>query len=203
MPKWYSKNPQTGWRHKRTTAPPPESVAPHPWRPSPPWTLPVPPGDTEGNESYEIDGMPSRCVYMHSPLPNTQLFNHNAFAKNSKRYEDFIPNLLSTLSAAWKYHWYWFWRRQQLFGWIWGCRRDLSERNRRTTLMYTLKDPFICTINKQYSDNENIREEDRMTVKTPYLIIYTKVNGCIMQIGLWQNERQRSVNDFLSCKSVY
>jgi hypothetical protein len=30
------------------------------------------PGDTQGNESYEIKGMPSRCVFMHSPLPITQ-----------------------------------------------------------------------------------------------------------------------------------
>jgi hypothetical protein len=37
---------------------------------------------------------------MHSPLPNTQFFNHNAFAKNGKRDKDFIPDLLSTLSAA-------------------------------------------------------------------------------------------------------
>jgi hypothetical protein len=29
--------------------------------------------------------MPSRCVYIHSPHPNTELFNHNAYAKDSKR----------------------------------------------------------------------------------------------------------------------
>jgi hypothetical protein len=63
----------------------------------------VPTGDTEGNESYEIEGMPSRCVYMHSPLPTTKFFNHNAFAKDSKHNKDLIPNLLSTLSGAWKY----------------------------------------------------------------------------------------------------
>jgi hypothetical protein len=64
---------------------------------------PAPTGDPEGNASYEIDGMPSSCVYMHSPLPNTQFFNHNAFAKDSKRDKDFIPDLLSTPSAGWKY----------------------------------------------------------------------------------------------------
>jgi hypothetical protein len=76
-------NPQTRWRRKGTTAPPPEPAAPLPGTPSPPGTPPAPPGDTEGNESYEIEGMPSRCVYMHSPLSNTQYFNHNAFAKES------------------------------------------------------------------------------------------------------------------------
>ena len=92
-----AKNPQTRWRRKGTAAPPPEPAAP------PPGTPPAPPGDAEGNESYEIEGMPSRCVYMHSPLPNTQFFNHNTFAKESKRDKDYNPDLLSTLSAAWKY----------------------------------------------------------------------------------------------------
>jgi len=36
-------------------------------------------------------------MYMHSPLSNTQFLNHNAFAKESKRDKDFIPDLLSTL----------------------------------------------------------------------------------------------------------
>jgi len=40
---------------------------------------------------------------MHSPLPNTQFFNHNEFAKDYQRDKDFIPDLLRTLSAAWKY----------------------------------------------------------------------------------------------------
>jgi len=92
-----AKNPVTRWRCKGTAAPPPEPAAPLPGTP------PGPPGDAEGNERDEIEGMPSRCAYMHSPLPNTQFFNHNAFAKESKRDKVFIPDLLSTLSAAWKY----------------------------------------------------------------------------------------------------
>jgi hypothetical protein len=92
-----AKNPVTRRRCKGTATPPPQPAAPPPGMP------PAPPGDAEGHESYEIEGMPSRCVYMHSPLPNTQFFNHNAFAKESKRDKDFIPDLLSTLSAAWKY----------------------------------------------------------------------------------------------------
>jgi hypothetical protein len=92
-----AKNVVTRWRRKGTAAPPLEPAAP------PPGTPPAPPGDPEENERDEIEGMPSRCVYMHSPLPNTQFFNHNPFAKEIKRDEDFIPDLLSTLSAAWKY----------------------------------------------------------------------------------------------------
>jgi len=98
-----ANNLQTRWRCKGTAEPPPEPAAPLPGTPFPPGTPSAPPEDTQGNESYEIEGMPSRCVYMHSPLPNTQFFNHNAFAKDSKRDKDFIPDLLSTLSAAWKY----------------------------------------------------------------------------------------------------
>ena len=103
MPNGTAKNPQTLWRHKGTTAPAPELVAPLPERPPLHGMPPAPPGDSDGNESYEIEGMPSKCEYLHSPLPNTQIFNHNAYAKDSKRDNKFIPNLLSTLSAAWKY----------------------------------------------------------------------------------------------------
>jgi len=92
-----AENPVTCWRRKGTAAPPPELAAP------PPGTPPAPSGDAEGNERDDIEGMSSRCVYMHSPLANTQFFNHNAFAKESKCDKDFIPDLLSTLSAAWKY----------------------------------------------------------------------------------------------------
>jgi len=66
------KHPQTCWRHKGTGAPPSELVAASPGTPPLPRTPPVPPSDTEGSESDEIEGMPSRCVYIHSPLPNTQ-----------------------------------------------------------------------------------------------------------------------------------
>jgi hypothetical protein len=91
------KNILTCSQRKETAAPPPEPVAP------PPGTPPAPPGHSEATDSYVIDGMPSRCVYMHSPLANPQFFNHNAFAKDRKDNKDCVPDLLSTLSAAWKY----------------------------------------------------------------------------------------------------
>jgi len=96
-----AKNPQTRWRRKGTAAPRPELAAHLPGRPSPPATSPAPPGDPEGNESYETEGMPSSCVYMHSPLPKTQFFNHNAFGMDSKCDKAFTPDLLSTPSAGW------------------------------------------------------------------------------------------------------
>jgi len=95
-----AKDSQTRRRCKGTGAPPPELAAP------PPGTPPAPPCDTDGHKSYEIEGMPSMSVYIHSPLPNTQFFNHNAYAMNSKHDKDFIPDLLNALSAVWKYHRY-------------------------------------------------------------------------------------------------
>jgi len=157
-----AQNPQTCWRRNTTCAPPAEPAAPLPGTPPLPAMPPAPPGDTEGNESYEIEGMPSSWVYIHCPHSNTQFFNHNAYAKNCKLNTDYIPDLLSTLSAAWKYSWQWFWRRQQPFKPIWEWRRELIERNGdlqyyhylqlADTLKYILKDIFICTIKEQCSD---------------------------------------------------
>jgi len=154
--------PQTRWRRKGTAAPQPEPVAAPPGMPPPPGTPAVPPGDSEGTDSYEIEGMPSRWVYIHSPLPNTQFFNHNANAKDSKRNNDSIPDLLSTQSAAWQYCWHWVWRYEQPCERIRHWRRALIERNGifvyyhylhlADTLKYILKDTFICTIKEQCSD---------------------------------------------------
>ena len=125
-----AKDPQKCWRRKGTGTPPPELPAllpgtppltgtpplpgtptppgnpTPPGPPPPPGTPPAPPGDSEETERYEIEGMPSRCVYIHSPLPNTQFFNYNAYAKDSKHDKDFIPDFLSTLFAAWQCHWH-------------------------------------------------------------------------------------------------
>jgi hypothetical protein len=84
-----------------------------------------------------------------------------------------------------------------------GWGRELIDCDVRDSLLYILQDIFICTIKEQGSDNENIHETDRTTVKTLCLIIYDKVTGCIMRIRLCHSERQRSVNDFSSCKSGY
>jgi len=49
---------------------------------------------------------------------------------------------------------------------------------------------------------ENVHEHDEMAATRPLLIYYVKMNSCILQIRLWQNERQQSVNKFWTCKSV-
>jgi len=151
-----TKNPPTCWRCKGTSATPPEPVSPLPGM-SPP-----PPGDTDGNEIYQLECMPSRCVYIHSLHSIAQCFNHNAYGIDRKHDKDFIPDLLSTLSAAWKYRWHWFWRPQQPVEQIWEWRQELFERNGTLqyyyylqladTLKYILKDVIICMIKEQCSD---------------------------------------------------
>jgi hypothetical protein len=68
--------------------------------------------------------------------------------------------------------------------------------------MYILKDIFICTIEEQYRDNENIHEEDRTTVKTLYLIIYAQVTGSIMWLRLWQMSVNRASTIFCPVSQV-
>jgi len=103
MPEWHIEEFPDTRERKETGALPAEPEEPPPTTPPQPGMSPAPPGDTDGNESYEIEGMPSRCVYIHSLHSNTQYFNHNAYAKDCKCDKDFISDLLSTLSAAWKY----------------------------------------------------------------------------------------------------
>jgi hypothetical protein len=84
-----AKNLQSRWRRKSMGAPPPR-----PTPPGPP-TQPSPPGDSDQHASTEIKGAPTEYVYIHTPLPNTQFFNHDAYAKDLKPDNDSIPDLLT------------------------------------------------------------------------------------------------------------
>jgi len=131
-----AKNLQTRWWRKGSCAPQPEPAARPPRTPPPPGTTPAPgtphapPGVSDGQERYGMEGMPSRFVYLDSPLPNTEFFNHNAYGKDTKHEKDIIPDLLITLSAVQKYRWHGFWRRVQPFERIRQWRWGLIERNR-------------------------------------------------------------------------
>jgi len=46
---------------------------------------------------------------------------------------------------------------------------------------------------------KNVNVNARKTAKTTWMINCAKFNDCILWIQPWQNERQRSVNDFWSC----
>jgi len=92
-----AKSTQTWWRHKGTGAPPPDGRRQRTTEvKSPlPGTPPVPPSLTEGSQGSQIEGAPTRYVYIHTPLPNTQFFNLNAYVKDSKHNKDIISDLLT------------------------------------------------------------------------------------------------------------
>jgi len=79
-----AKNPQTHWMRIATVSPPLELVALLPGIPHLPGTPTAPPSDCQAIENDEIEGIPSRCVYIHSLLPNTQFVIHHAHAKKIK-----------------------------------------------------------------------------------------------------------------------
>jgi len=56
---------------------------------------PVPPSDNEVVDLSEIEGVPPGYVYIHTPLPSAQFFNHDASAKDCKCGKDFDPDLLT------------------------------------------------------------------------------------------------------------
>jgi len=69
-------------------APPPGLV------PSLPGMPPAPPGDNEGTQSSEIDGVLHEYVHIHTSLPITQFFSIDAYAKDCKCDKDFNGDLL-------------------------------------------------------------------------------------------------------------
>jgi len=92
-----AQNPQTRWRRIGRGAPQPEQLrqlTPEP-TPHPPETPPVPPGNNEAAHISEIEGVPPRYMFIHSPLPSAQFSNLDTNAKDRKRDKDFNPDLLT------------------------------------------------------------------------------------------------------------
>jgi len=46
---------------------------------------------------------------------------------------------------------------------------------------------------------EKVHEDGTMAAKTPLMIYQVKLNDSMLWIRAWQNEHQRSVNNFCSC----
>jgi len=70
--------------------------APPPEQPPPPTgTPPAPLGSNEEDPSSEIEVVLPGYVYTHTPVPNAQLLNLDAYVKDRKRNKDFIPDLLT------------------------------------------------------------------------------------------------------------
>jgi len=83
------KNPQTHMSGTGTRAHPPDLATPSPRTP------PALAGGKEGAQSSEIEGVPPGYVYIHNPLPYIQFFNLDAYAKDRKHDDVFIPDLLT------------------------------------------------------------------------------------------------------------
>jgi len=85
------KIPQTCWRHGGTGVPPPEQM------PTPPGTASAqsaPTTDITEDEMSESDGVSPYYDYIHDKHPNSEFYNHNAYAKDCKLDQDIIPDLL-------------------------------------------------------------------------------------------------------------
>jgi len=70
-------------------APPREPAFPPPRMPG------VPASDNEVAQSSDIEGVPPRYVYVHTPFPNPQFFNLDAYTKDRNHNNNFIPDLLT------------------------------------------------------------------------------------------------------------
>jgi len=90
-------NPQTRCRRNGTGAPPPERLGQPTPQPTthPPETPLPPPGNNEASHISEMEGVPPRSVYIHTPTPSAQFFNLDAYAKDRKCDKDFNPDLLT------------------------------------------------------------------------------------------------------------
>jgi len=89
-----AQNRQTGWRRKGTGAPPPERLGQPTLEPTPhsPATPFVPPAHNKPAHLFQIKGLPPGYVYIQSPLPSAQCFNHDAYTKDRERDDDFDPD---------------------------------------------------------------------------------------------------------------
>jgi len=63
--------------------------------PQPPEPPLVPPSNNDSAHHSEIEDVPPGYVYIHTPLPSAQFFNHDANAKDRKCAKDSDPDLLT------------------------------------------------------------------------------------------------------------
>jgi len=92
-----AENPQARWMRKWMGAHP-SHPAPHP-----PGMPLAPPAENGRAPNSEINTVPPGYVYIHTPFPNAQLYNLDAYANDCKRNTHFIPDLLTDegISTGW------------------------------------------------------------------------------------------------------
>jgi len=59
---------------------------------------------------------------------------------------------------------------------------------------------IISILMKLIVIKKKVNKNTRETAKPMYVMDYAKSNDCMRWIHPWQNERQRSLNNFMSCK---
>jgi len=88
-----AKNPQTRWRRKGTSAPPPDprrELTPEPTPPRP-GTPPAPPGNTSGVQPSQIVNLPAGYTYSNTALPCMEFLDE----EETKHDTDFDPDMLT------------------------------------------------------------------------------------------------------------
>jgi len=84
-----AKDPQARWRNKRMDAPPPRQA------PLGGGTPPAPPHESGRTQSSETEGVQPGYVYIHTPLPCTDIVYLDPYVKDRMCDTDFIPDLLT------------------------------------------------------------------------------------------------------------
>jgi hypothetical protein len=88
------KNPQTGWRHKGTGAPPPVRRRDRTPEPTPPLpgTPPAPTGNTSGAQPSLIINLPAGYTYSHRAVLGAEFFDDD---EDTQHDIDFDPDMLT------------------------------------------------------------------------------------------------------------
>jgi len=97
-----AKNPHTCWKYNASDNPPPGLLRLATLDPIPPLprTPTVPLCNSKGAQHSHINNLLPGYVNSHAPLRNAQFFNLEAYAKNSKRDKECIPDLLTAAGTS-------------------------------------------------------------------------------------------------------
>jgi len=163
--------------------------------------------------------VPPGYLYLYSPLLNTQYFDLQAYAKDCKHNQDFIPDLLTDDGTSTGYNticcmvmgWHPYCRPGRPIQRTFESRWALIKRNiifeciiicNWQTLWNIFQRIYIYVLLRNNGViKEIVHEDDRKAAKIPLMIYYAKWNECIVLISPREKMGQRSINDCWSCTS--
>jgi hypothetical protein len=61
---------------------------------------PAPVSENEVGKVFQIKVVPPEYVYIHTVLPNSEVFNVDVYGKDTKRNTDYIPDLLTNARTS-------------------------------------------------------------------------------------------------------